>query len=162
MLSISGIKVEELRLAAEYELKQEEKLLREQREQEREIKTKLGIKARRKQLEKIGEPLGNMVPKSGRIVKKMLGMKKLKVKLQLAEYQDKLSELDEIEEDIDYRESCYELDIIYVISNIGSFGENVYKIGVTRRLELERIKNWAVHLYRSNLTACFDFSEEAL
>lgn len=30
---------------------------------------------------------------------------------------------------------------IYIISNIGSFGENVYKIGMTRRLEpLERVK----------------------
>ena len=30
---------------------------------------------------------------------------------------------------------------IYVISNIGSFGENVYKIGMTRRLEpLDRVK----------------------
>ena len=30
---------------------------------------------------------------------------------------------------------------VYVISNIGSFGENVYKIGLTRRLEpLDRVK----------------------
>jgi hypothetical protein len=30
---------------------------------------------------------------------------------------------------------------VYVISNIGSFGENVYKVGLTRRLEpLDRIK----------------------
>jgi hypothetical protein len=30
---------------------------------------------------------------------------------------------------------------IYIISNIGSFGENVYKIGMTRRLEpMDRVK----------------------
>jgi hypothetical protein len=30
---------------------------------------------------------------------------------------------------------------VYVISNIGSFGENVYKIGMTRRLEpIDRVK----------------------
>ena len=30
---------------------------------------------------------------------------------------------------------------VYVISNIGSFGENIYKIGMTRRLEpLDRVK----------------------
>ena len=30
---------------------------------------------------------------------------------------------------------------VYIISNIGSFGENVYKIGLTRRLEpLDRVK----------------------
>lgn len=30
---------------------------------------------------------------------------------------------------------------VYIISNIGSFGENVYKIGMTRRLEpLDRVR----------------------
>lgn len=33
---------------------------------------------------------------------------------------------------------------VYIISNIGSFGENVYKIGMTRRLEpLDRIRELA-------------------
>ena len=41
---------------------------------------------------------------------------------------------DEIEEDIDYREGHATAGYVYVISNIGSFGEDVYKIGVTRRL----------------------------
>ena len=85
------------------------------------------------------------------------------LKLQLAEYQDKLSELDEIEEDIDYREGHATAGYVYVISNIGSFGENVYKIGVTRRLEpLERIRE----LSSASVPFQFDvhaliFSEEA-
>jgi hypothetical protein len=30
---------------------------------------------------------------------------------------------------------------VYVISNVGSFGENIYKIGMTRRLEpMDRVK----------------------
>lgn len=58
-----------------------------------------------------------------------------KLKVQFAEYQDKLSELDEIEEGIDYREGHATAGYVYVISNIGSFGQDVYKIGVTRRLE---------------------------
>ena len=30
---------------------------------------------------------------------------------------------------------------VYVISNIGSFGENVYKVGMTRRLEpMDRVR----------------------
>ena len=42
--------------------------------------------------------------------------------------------------DIDYREANIKAGYVYVISNIGSFGENVYKIGMTRRLEpMERI-----------------------
>lgn len=60
----------------------------------------------------------------------MLLVKSLKNFRQLSEYQDKLSELDEIEEDIDYREGHATAGYVYVISNIGSFGEDVYKIGV--------------------------------
>ena len=36
--------------------------------------------------------------------------------------------------DIDYREANKKAGYVYIISNIGSFGENVYKIGMTRRL----------------------------
>ena len=69
----------------------------------------------------------------------------------------------EIEEDIDYREGHATAGYVYVISNIGSFGEDVYKIGVTRRLEpLERIRE----LSSASVPFQFDvhaliFSEEA-
>ena len=52
---------------------------------------------------------------------------------------------------------------VYIISNIGSFGENVYKIGMTRRLEpLDRVKE----LGDASVPFHFDihamiFSEEA-
>lgn len=43
--------------------------------------------------------------------------------------------------DVDYREANQKAGFVYVISNIGSFGEGVYKIGMTRRLDpMERIK----------------------
>ena len=38
-------------------------------------------------------------------------------------------------ENIDYREANKRAGYVYVISNIGSFGEGIYKIGMTRRLE---------------------------
>ena len=42
---------------------------------------------------------------------------------------------------------------VYVLSNIGSFGEGVYKIGMTRRLEpLERVKELAMLQFRLGLT----------
>ncbi len=37
--------------------------------------------------------------------------------------------------DVDYREANQRAGYVYVISNIGAFGENVYKIGMTRRLD---------------------------
>ena len=138
------LKIEELRLAAEYELqKQEEKeLLREQREKEREDKKlQAEIKSKRKQLEKDRDHFKNMVAKVTELLKEAKNDEVDELRRQLAEYQDKLSELDEIEEDIDYREGHATAGYVYVISNIGSFGEDVYKIGVTRRLEpLERIR----------------------
>lgn len=160
------LKIEELRLAAEYELqKQEEKeLLREQREQEREDKKlQAEIKARRKQLEKDRTHFRNMIQKVEEMLKNARDDEIEELKLQLIEYQDKLSELDEIEEDIDYREGHATAGYVYVISNIGSFGKNVYKIGVTRRLEpLERIRE----LSSASVPFQFDvhaliFSEEA-
>ena len=43
--------------------------------------------------------------------------------------------------DIENREKNTRAGYVYVISNIGSFGEDVYKIGMTRRLEpLDRVK----------------------
>ena len=47
-------------------------------------------------------------------------------------------QLDKIErsiQSIDYREANQRAGYVYVISNVGSFGENVYKIGMTRRLD---------------------------
>lgn len=160
------LKIEELRLAAEYELqKQEEKeLLREQWEKEREDKKlQAEIKAKRKQLEKDRDHFKNMVAKVTELLKEAKNDEVDELKRQLAEYQDKLSELDEIEEDIDYREGHATAGYVYVISNIGSFGEDVYKIGVTRRLEpLERIRE----LSSASVPFQFDvhaliFSEEA-
>jgi hypothetical protein len=46
---------------------------------------------------------------------------------------------------------------VYIISNVGSFGENVYKIGMTRRLEpLERIKELG------DASVPFDFDVHAM
>ncbi|MBG9987305.1 DUF4041 domain-containing protein [Facklamia sp. DSM 111018] len=136
-------KKEELQLAAEYELmKQEEKeALREQRKKEREDKKlQEEIKKKRQQLEKDRTHYKQMIDSVEEMIKKASESEINALKAQLVEYQDKISELDEIEEDIDYREGHASAGYVYVISNIGSFGKDIYKIGVTRRLEpLERI-----------------------
>ena len=48
---------------------------------------------------------------------------------------NELSEIDKSMKDIDYRAANARAGYVYIISNVGSFGENVYKIGMTRRLE---------------------------
>lgn len=43
-------------------------------------------------------------------------------------------------QDIDYRQNNQRAGYVYIISNIGAFGEDVYKIGMTRRLDpMDRI-----------------------
>lgn len=46
-----------------------------------------------------------------------------------------LSDIDKALTDIDYRQANMKAGYVYVISNIGSFGKDIYKIGMTRRLE---------------------------
>ncbi|BCK40594.1 phage membrane protein [Streptococcus pyogenes] len=53
----------------------------------------------------------------------------------IKELEDKIKELEKDKEDVLKRESNTRAGYVYIISNIGSFGENVYKIGMTRRLE---------------------------
>lgn len=165
-LSYLDSKIEELRLAAEYEMqKQEEKeLLREQRAKEKEDKKlQAEIANRRKQLEKDRKHFKQMLANVEELIKTANQEEIDKLKSQLSEYQDKLSELDEIEEDIDYREGHATAGYVYIISNIGAFGEDVYKIGVTRRLEpMDRIRE----LGSASVPFQFDvhaliFSEEA-
>ena len=43
-------------------------------------------------------------------------------------------------QEVDYRSANQRAGYVYIISNIGAFGENVYKIGMTRRLDpMERV-----------------------
>lgn len=55
-----------------------------------------------------------------------------------------LEQLHEVEQsiaDVEYRAANTRAGYVYVISNVGSFGENVVKIGMTRRLEpMDRVR----------------------
>ena len=50
------------------------------------------------------------------------------------ELESQLGVIDVKIKDLDYREANQRAGYVYVISNIGAFGENIYKIGMTRRL----------------------------
>lgn len=55
--------------------------------------------------------------------------------------QAKLSEIEKAINDVDYRAANIRAGYVYVISNIGSFGESLVKVGMTRRLEpMDRIR----------------------
>lgn len=67
-------------------------------------------------------------------VQKQLYVDKIK------ELEEKIKLLEKDKENILQREQNTRAGFVYIISNIGSFGEDIYKIGMTRRLEpMERI-----------------------
>lgn len=56
------------------------------------------------------------------------------------ELSGKLSEIETDIKQVDYRTANQRAGYVYIISNIGAFGEGVYKIGMTRRLDpMERV-----------------------
>ena len=66
-------------------------------------------------------------------------------------------DLDKAKQEVDYREANQKAGYVYIISNIGAFGENVYKIGMTRRLEpMDRIDELG------DASVPFDFDVHAL
>lgn len=59
----------------------------------------------------------------------------------LASIKAKLVDTEKAIKDLDYREANARAGYVYVLSNIGAFGESVVKIGMTRRLDpRERVK----------------------
>ncbi|MDE6730890.1 MAG: DUF4041 domain-containing protein [Oscillospiraceae bacterium] len=58
----------------------------------------------------------------------------------IRELQEKLKSVEESKKDVLNREQNTRAGFVYIISNVGSFGENIYKIGMTRRLDpMDRI-----------------------
>ncbi|WP_408869049.1 DUF4041 domain-containing protein [Brochothrix campestris] len=138
------LKTEELQLAYEYEQKKQEEKeeLRAQREVEREEKAlQKEIASKRKVLNKEISHFENMINElKEKITTSSTEEERNALTIEIDILQKKVDKYQEEKEDLDYRESNARAGYVYIISNIGSFGNDVVKIGVTRRLEpLERI-----------------------
>ena len=130
------LKIEEVKLALDFQQKkQEEKeMLKELRAQEREeAKVLKEIEEERKRLKKEQTHYQNALDKIlSQIEKNGETDDLLEKKAQLeAQINDTAAAI----ENVDYREANRKAGYVYIISNIGAFGENVYKIGMTRRLD---------------------------
>lgn len=138
------LKLDELHLAYEYaQKKQQEK--EEERQYQEELrearKLEMEIKIAREKIKKEKKHFENEMERLNELINKSNGENLDDLQNQLDLITGKLSDLINQEKDIDYREQNNKAGYVYIISNIGSFGENVYKIGVTRRLDpMERIK----------------------
>lgn len=129
-------KVKELRLAFEYQQKkQEEKeALREARAAQREAaKLQKEIEMERKKFEKEQTHYETALLKILKSLHNEPENQELINKKQ--ELENHLTEIEHSLKDIDYREANQKAGYVYIISNIGAFGPNVYKIGMTRRLD---------------------------
>lgn len=131
-------KIDELSLALEYQIKkhEEKELQRELREQMREeAKLQKEIEREKEKIKKEERHYKNFLKDIKTRLEGKLSEKERKELLSRKEKANKkLSEIEKSYVEVDYREANKKAGYVYVISNIGSFGENVYKIGMTRRL----------------------------
>lgn len=138
------LKVEEVQLAFEFAQKKEEEreAIREAREREREErKLEREIAAKRKQLEKERRQYRLAYDETVARLARTSGEEHEILRKRALELGAHLDDVKRALEDVDYREANKRAGYVYVISNIGSFGEGVFKIGMTRRLEpMDRIR----------------------
>lgn len=132
-------KLQELYLAHEYQMKrQEEKeASRQAREDQREQeKLEKEIREARIKIEKERQHFTSALQKLQlRLVVANDPRERDDLQTRINELSTQSSKLDEEEKLLDYREQNARAGYVYVISNIGAFGEGIYKIGMTRRLE---------------------------
>lgn len=138
------LKIKELNLTHEYRLK-----LQEEKEKQREIRAaqREEEKARRdfEKAEKEALQKEKIFKKALEEARKELGLaSKDEVKALEHKINDLQSELDATLEKFERAKSMAQQTKrghVYVVSNIGSFGQNIYKIGMTRRLDpIDRVK----------------------
>ena len=130
------LKIDEVKLALDYQQKKQEEKERQKelRAQEREeAKVLKEIEDERKRLKKEQTHYKNALKTVlAQIEKNGETDELLEKKLQL---ESQINDTTKAIENVDYREANRKAGYVYIISNIGAFGENIYKIGMTRRLD---------------------------
>lgn len=136
-------KISELTLAFEYALKKQQ-----EKEEQKEIKARMREEAKlqkeieeaRKKLEKEQTHYLNALAKINKQISEATDTEKEELLNKKQELEEKINDTEKAIKDVDYREANKRAGYVYIISNIGAFGENVYKIGMTRRLDpMERV-----------------------
>lgn len=158
--SYRNLKLEELHLAHEYQIeKQKEKdRLKELRAEERErAKLEKEIEAERKKLEKEQKHYSNALRQILQQIANADPTELPALEEKKAELEAKAADINTAIQQVDYRAANQKAGYVYIISNVGAFGEGVYKIGMTRRLEpMDRIDELG------DASVPFDFDVHAL
>jgi hypothetical protein len=129
-------KAKELRLAFEYQQKkhEEQEALKAARAEQREqAKVQKELEEQRKKVEKEQTHYQSALDKLNIQIASDPNNADLLAKKN--ELESQLIDIDKALINIDYRQANMKAGYVYIISNIGAFGENVFKIGMTRRLD---------------------------
>lgn len=138
-----ALKLEELHLAFEYQQKKqtekdEQKEARARMREEAKLAKEL--EAQRQKLEKEQTHYLTALQKVTQQLAFASDADRASIEEKKQQIEQQLSAIDQAFKDVDYRAANQKAGYVYVISNIGAFGENVYKIGMTRRLDpMERV-----------------------
>ena len=135
-----NLKLKELRLAYEYaDKKQQEK--EEQQEIKRQMREETKLEQEIEKALKDEEKYNKLLEKAKDEAEKASGSKLELLNEKIAKLSQELKDAHEKSERAKSMAEQTKRGHVYVISNIGSFGEDIYKIGMTRRLEpIDRVK----------------------
>jgi hypothetical protein len=134
-----NLKLAELYLCYEYQVKKQE-----EKEEQRRIKEQMREDAKlQKEIEEMKAKIEKeekhfttaLSSMNQQLQKAKTDTERELLNNEMASIKENLSGLQKDKQDVLYREQNTRAGYVYIISNIGSFGENVYKIGVTRRLD---------------------------
>lgn len=131
-----NLKIDELHLAFEYQLKKQE-----EKEAQKEARAELREAAKlqkelAEQRKKIEKEQNHYETAYNKLLKQLeTDPSNPDLLSKKTELEKELSEIEKAILDVDYREANQRAGYVYIISNIGAFGENVFKIGMTRRLD---------------------------
>ena len=138
------LKIKELVLEYEYQLKKQnerEELRSAQEALREEEKARREYEQAQKEAEKEEANYQKALEKARKEIESTTGEKHDQLQAQIVKLEQELKEAHERKERALSMAQQTKRGHVYIISNIGSFGEQVYKIGMTRRLEPEdRIK----------------------
>lgn len=152
------LKMLNIKYAQEYQKEQErlqQKAIREQMIEEEKVRRE--IEREKAKLEKEEAQFKNEISKLMAYMQKASDIEKQLYVDKIKELEDKLKAVENDKKNVLSREQNTRAGFVYVISNIGSFGENIYKIGMTRRLEpMDRINEL------SSASVPFEFDVHAM
>ncbi|MEU7971257.1 DUF4041 domain-containing protein [Micromonospora sp. NPDC049089] len=153
-IHISGdyhrLRIRELELTADYQAK-----VAEEKEREREEKARL--REERRVQQEIDRERARLDKERQHYANALAALQAKGDVDGAAQMQERLLQIDTAIEDVDYRAANVRAGYVYVISNLGAFGEKVVKIGMTRRLDpLDRVREL------SDASVPFNFDVHAL